>query len=159
ANSWQIQTDGPGLLALTEQIGYRLAAVLGVPLLLLMMAAVAGNVIQHRFVWSGESLKPKLSKISVVSGAKRIFGKQAAANFAKGLFKLIALGAVMTAVLWPERSRLDAMVRLDPDVLLGITKSLTLQLLGAVIVMLAGRDRRLPVPVPAMVRATENVAA
>ena len=137
ANSWQIQTDGPGLLALTEQIGYRLAAVLGVPLLLLMMAAVAGNVIQHRFVWSGESLKPKVSKISVVSGAKRIFGKQAAANFAKGLFKLIALGAVMTAVLWPERSRLDAMVRLDPDVLLGITKSLTLQLLGAVIVMLA----------------------
>lgn len=137
ANSWQIRTDGPGLLALTEQIGYRLAAVLGVPLLLLMMAAVAGNVIQHRFVWSGESLKPKLSKISVVSGAKRIFGKQAAANFAKGLFKLIALGAVMTAVLWPERSRLDAMVRLDPDALLGVTKSLTLQLLGAVIVMLA----------------------
>jgi flagellar biosynthetic protein FlhB len=137
ANSWQIQTDGPGLLALTEQIGYRLAAVLGVPLLLLMMAAVAGNVIQHRFVWSGESLKPKLSKISVVSGAKRIFGKQVAANFAKGLFKLIAVGAVMTAVLWPKRSRLDAMVRLDPDVLLGITKSLTLQLLGAVIVMLA----------------------
>lgn len=137
ANSWQIRTDGPGLLALTEQIGYRLAAALGVPLLLLMMAAVAGNVIQHRFVWSGETLKPKLSKISVVSGAKRIFGKQAAANFAKGLFKVLALGAVMTAVLWPERARLDAMVRLDPNALLGITKSLTLQLLGAVIVMLA----------------------
>ncbi len=137
ANSWQIRTDGPGLLALAEQIGYRLAAVLAVPLLLLMMAAVAGNVIQHRFVWTGETLKPKLSKISVVSGAKRIFGKQAAANFAKGLFKVLALGAVMTAVLWPERSRLDAMVRLDPNALLGITKSLTLQLLGAVIVMLA----------------------
>lgn len=137
ANSWQIRTDGPGLLALAEQIGYRLAAALGVPLLLLMMAAVAGNVIQHRFVWSGETLKPKLSKISMLSGAKRIFGKQAAANFAKGLFKVLALGAVMTAVLWPERSRLDAMVRLDPNALLGITKSLTLQLLGAVIVMLA----------------------
>jgi flagellar biosynthetic protein FlhB len=137
ANSWQIRTDGPGLLALTEQIGYRLAAALGVPLLLLMMAAVAGNVVQHRFVWSGEALKPKLSKISVASGAKRIFGKQAVANFAKGLFKVLALGAVMTAVLWPERSRLDAMVRLDPSALLGITKSLTLQLLGAVIVMLA----------------------
>ena len=113
------------------------AAALGVPLLLLMMAAVAGNIVQHRFVWSGETLKPKFSKISMLSGAKRIFGKQAAANFAKGLFKVLALGAVMTAVLWPERSRLDAMVRLDPNALLGITKSLTLQLLGAVIVMLA----------------------
>ena len=137
ANSWQIRTDGPGLLALAVQIEYVLVAALGVPLLLLMLAAVAGNIVQHRFVWSGEALKPKLSKISVVSGAKRIFGKQAAANFAKGLFKVLALGAVMTAVLWPERSRLDALVRLDPNAILPTTKTLTLQLLGAVVAMLA----------------------
>jgi flagellar biosynthetic protein FlhB len=137
ANSWQIRTDGPGLLALAKQIEYVVAAALGLPLLMLMLAAVAGNVVQHRFVWSGETLKPKLSKISVVSGAKRIFGKQAAANFAKGLFKVLALGAVMTAVLWPERWRLDAMVRLDPNAILATTKTLTLQLLGAVVVMLA----------------------
>jgi flagellar biosynthetic protein FlhB len=137
ANSWQIRTDGPGLLALAVQIEYVLVAALGVPLLMLVLAAVAGNIVQHRFVWSGEALKPKLSKISVVSGAKRIFGKQAAANFAKGLFKVLALGAVMTAVLWPERSRLDAMVRLDPNAILGTTRTLTLQLLGAVVAMLA----------------------
>jgi flagellar biosynthetic protein FlhB len=137
ANSWQIRTDGPGLLALAEQIEYIIAAALGLPLLMLMLAAIAGNVIQHRFVWSGETLKPKLSKISVASGAKRIFGKQAAANFAKGLFKVLALGAVMTAVLWPERSRLDALVRLDPNAILPTTTTLTLQLLGAVVAMLA----------------------
>ena len=44
---------------------------------------------------------------TVRSRIKRIFGKQAAANFLKGLFKVIALGAVMMAVLWPERHRLD----------------------------------------------------
>src|SRR6185437_5884073 len=137
ANSWQIRTDGPGLLALAERLEYIVAAALGLPLLMLVLAAIAGNIVQHRFVWSGEALKPKLSKISVVSGAKRIFGKQAAANFAKGLFKLLALGAVMMAVLWPERSRLDAMVRLDPNTILATTKTLTLQLLGAVVVMLA----------------------
>jgi flagellar biosynthesis protein FlhB len=137
ANSWQIRTDGPGLLALAEQIEYILAAALGIPVLMLVLAAIAGNVIQHRFVWSGEALKPKFSKISPMAGAKRIFGKQAAANFAKGLFKVLALGAVMTAVLWPERSRLDAMVRLDPNTLLGTTRSLTLELLGAVVAMLA----------------------
>src|SRR5204863_532638 len=81
---------------------------------MLMLAAIAGNMIQHRLVWSAESLKPKLSKISPGAGFKRVFGKQAAANFAKGLFKVIALGAVMTAVLWPERHRLEAMVRLVP---------------------------------------------
>ena len=137
ANSWMIHADGPGLLALSRSLGIAMIAALGVPLLLLMIAAVAGNLMQHRLVWSGESLKPKLSKISPLAGAKRIFGKQAAANFAKGIFKVAALGAVMTAILWPERHRLDAMVRFDPVAILGTTTTLTLQLLGAVVALLA----------------------
>jgi flagellar biosynthetic protein FlhB len=94
-------------------------------------------MVQHRLVWSGEQLKPKLSKISPLTGAKRVFGKQAAANFAKGLFKLVTLGAVMMAILWPERHRLESMLRFDPSALLGVTTSLTLRLLGAVVAMLA----------------------
>src|SRR5471030_1162684 len=137
ANSWMIRADGPGLLALAQNLEVALIAAFGVPLLLLMIAAIAGNLMQHRLVWSGESLKPKLSKISPLAGAKRVFGKQAAANFAKGIFKVVALGAVMTAILWPERYRLDAMVRFDPAAILGVTVSLTLQLMGAVVAMLA----------------------
>src|ERR1700719_4732686 len=137
AKSWMIQVDGPGLMALLKSLEYVLIAVLGVPLLLLALAAIAGNMVQHRLVWSGESLRPKLSKISPTAGAKRIFGKQAAANFGKGLFKVAALGAVMTAVLWPERHRLESMVRFDPAVILDVTKNLTLQLMGAVVAMLA----------------------
>jgi flagellar biosynthesis protein FlhB len=94
-------------------------------------------MIQHRLVWSAESLKPKFSKVSPGAGLKRIFGKQAIANFAKGLFKLGALGAVMVAVLLPERDRLESFLRLDPSAILGVTNSLTLQLMGAVVAMLA----------------------
>jgi flagellar biosynthesis protein FlhB len=137
ANSWMIHADGPGLLALAQSLEYVLIATMGVPLLMLALAAIAGNMIQHRLVWSGESLKPKFSKISPMAGAKRIFGKQAVANFGKGIFKVVALGAVMSAVLWPERHRLEAMVRLDPAEILGLTTSLTVHLLGAVVAMLA----------------------
>src|ERR1700692_4764118 len=137
ANSWMIHADGPGLLALTQSLGYAVIAALGVPFLLLAMAAIAGNLVQHRLGWSGESLKPKLSKISLAAGAKRVFGKQAAANFGKGIFKVVALGAVMTAILWPERHRLEAIVRLDPAAVLGATTRLTLHLMGAVVAMLA----------------------
>ena len=152
ANSWMIRTDGPGLLQLASQLEYAVVAAIGVPMLLLALAALAGNMMQHRLVWSGESLKPKLSKISPGAGAKRIFGKQAAANFLKGLFKLVALGAVMTAILWPERYRLESMVRFDPSALLGVTTTMTIHLLGN-----RGcgardhRDRRLSVPVPDLV--------
>jgi flagellar biosynthetic protein FlhB len=132
-----IPADGPGLLSLARNLEYAVIAAIGVPLLLLAFAAIAGNMMQHRLVWSGEALKPKFSKISPAAGAKRIFGKQAAVNFAKGVFKLIALGAVMTAILWPERLRMESMVRLDPSVLLGTTTGLTQQLMGAVVAMLA----------------------
>src|SRR6266404_4045693 len=137
ANSWMIHTDGAALLALAQTLGYAVLAAVGVPLLMLMIAAIAGNMVQHRLVWSAEGLKPKFSKISPGAGLKRIFGKQAAANFAKGLFKLAALGAVMMAILWPERHRLESMVRFDPAAVLGATTTLTLQLMGAVVAMLA----------------------
>ena len=137
ANAGQLRTDGAALLALGNTLVYAVIGAIGVPLLMLALAAIAGNMIQHRLVWSGESLKPKFSKISPMAGAKRIFGKQAVANFGKGVFKVVALGAVMSAVLWPERHRLEAMVRLDPAAILGLTTSLTVHLLGAVVAMLA----------------------
>jgi len=137
ANAWSIRTDGPGLLSLASSLEYAVIAAVGMPMLMLALAALAGNMMQHRLVWSGEALKPKLSKISPGAGFKRIFGKQAAVNFAKGIFKLTALGAVMAAILWPERHRLEALVRFDPAALLGVTSSLSLHLMGAVVAMLA----------------------
>src|SRR5271156_3867903 len=137
ANSWMIKSDGAALLELARSLEYAMIAALGVPLLLLALAAIAGNLIQHRLVWSGEALKPKLSKISLAAGAKRIFGKQAAANFGKGLFKLVALGVVMTAILWPERHRLESFLHFDPAMILQVTANLTVHLMGAVVAMLA----------------------
>src|SRR6201996_9364457 len=137
ANSWMIRTDGPGLLLLAQDLEYALFAALGVPILMLVLAAIAGNMLQHRLVWSGESLTPKFSKLSPMEGLKRIFGKQALANFAKGLFKLAALGSVMTAILWPERHRLESMLRSDPTALFGVIVGLTVHLMGAVVAMLA----------------------
>jgi flagellar biosynthetic protein FlhB len=137
ANSWMIHTDGPGLLLLARQLSFAVLGVIGVPLLMLTLAAIAGNVMQHRLVWSGEQLKPKFDKISPGAGAKRIFGKQAGANFLKGIFKVTALGAVMTAILWPERLRLESLVRFDPTALLGVSTAMTVHLMGAVVAMLA----------------------
>ncbi|WP_454619994.1 flagellar biosynthesis protein FlhB [Bradyrhizobium cenepequi] len=137
ANSWMIRTDGPGLLSLMQTLGIAIIAAIGVPLLMLMLAAIAGNMIQHRLVWSAEQLTPKFSKISPGAGFKRIFGKQAAANFLKGIFKVVALGAVMTAVLWPEWHRLESLLRIDVASILPATTSLTVHLMGAVVAMLA----------------------
>jgi len=137
ASSGTLRTDGTALLQLGNTLGIAILAAIGVPLLMLMIAAIAGNMIQHRLVWSAESLSPKFSKVSPGAGFKRVFGKQALANFLKGIFKLIALGAVMMAVLWPERHRLESFLAFDPSAILGVTTNLTLHLMGAVVAMLA----------------------
>src|SRR6202023_1325209 len=129
ANSYQMPADGPALANLVRKIAIDVLAALGIPFLLLSLAALLGTPTQHRIVFSVEPLIPHLSKISPAAGFKRLFSLQALANFAKGLAKLMIFGAGITALLWPRR---------DPR---------------------HRRSGRLLVPAPPVVRAAENVLA
>lgn len=137
ANAHQLPADGRGLLSLMARLEVAVLAAVAVPLVVLMLAAALGTLVQHRPVWSGEPLKPRLSKISPLSGLKRLFSKQAVANFAKGVVKLAGVGAVMTALMWPQRDRLEGLVRTDIAGSLWHTRSLALDLLGAVVAIMA----------------------
>ena len=137
ANSWRIPADGGGLLRLAREIGVETLAAVAIPFLLLLVAAIGGNAIQHRLVWSAESLTPRLSKISPIAGAKRLFSKQSLANFLKGLAKLVVVGTVATMLLWPARKRLEGLVATDPAAIAPFTRSLSLQLFGGVVAILA----------------------
>jgi len=136
-NSWRISADGGGLMRLARELSLETLAAVAVPFLLLLLAAVGGNAIQHRLVWSAESLTPKFSKISPLAGAKRLFSKQSLANFVKGLVKLGVVGTVLTLLMWPARRRLEGLVSTDPAAIAPFTRSLSLQLFGAVVAILA----------------------
>jgi flagellar biosynthetic protein FlhB len=137
ANSYAARVEGRDFLGLMEKLGFEIITAMALPLLLLVLAAILGNMIQHRLVWSAEALKPKLSKISPAAGFDRLFSRQSLANFAKGLAKLAIVGAIMAALMWPERHRLDALIAVDPAALLPVTRSLALSMLGAVVAVLA----------------------
>src|SRR5690242_21720721 len=122
---------------LFQKIGGEMLAAMAIPFLVLLVAAVGGNVIQHRLVWSFQALTPRFSKISLAAGLKRLFSKQALANFAKGLIKLVVVGSVLTALMWPERGRLEALTHSDPALIVPLCVSLSLKLLGSVVAMLA----------------------
>ncbi len=137
AHSYQIPTDGPALVHMTRGLLMNVLAALGVPLVLLAIAALAGSAIQHRIVLSAEPLRPQLSRISPVAGLGRLFSKQAFANFAKGLAKLALFGAVFTALLWPDRLRIVGLIGIDPRMILPFTSALTMRMLGSVVAILA----------------------
>ena len=136
-NSWRIPADGGGLMRLARALSVETLAAVAIPFLLLMLAAIGGNAIQHRLVWSGNSLIPRLSKISPIAGAKRLFSKQSLANFAKGLAKLAVVGTIATVLLWPARKQLEGLVATDPAAIAPLTRSLSLQLFGGVVAILA----------------------
>jgi flagellar biosynthetic protein FlhB len=137
ANAHDIPMNGHHVLAIAFRLVSETIAAVAIPLVLLMLAAIGGNLIQHRLVWSAEPLRPSLSKISPIAGLRRLFSKQALMNFAKGLAKLVLIGAVMTALMWPQRFRLESLVMSDLAVILPLTKSLSLEILGTVVAILA----------------------
>jgi flagellar biosynthetic protein FlhB len=137
ANSYQIPADGPALADLAKTLASDVLAALGIPLLLLVLAVLLGNAIQHRIVFSIDPIKPRVSRISPTAGIVRLFSKQALANFAKGLAKLTLFGGVIAALLWPQRYRLAGLVDADPVLLLPVTRTLAMKMLGTVVAILA----------------------
>jgi len=137
ANSYQYSADGPGLAVLMRQLALEVLAALGIPFLILVLAALAGNVVQHRILFSIEPILPKLSKISPAAGLARLFSQQALANFLKGLAKLTLFGAVIGALLWPQRHRLGGLIANDPAAILPFTRALAMKMLGTVVAILA----------------------
>ena len=137
ANAHMVAFDGRGLIGFFERLGTEVVAAMAIPLLLIALAAMAGNMIQHRLVWSVEVLKPKLARISLYTGIKRLFSRQALVAFLKGLAKLALIGAVMMALLWPQRHVLETVTGAEPRALMMIVKSLAFEIMGAVVAVLA----------------------
>jgi flagellar biosynthetic protein FlhB len=137
ANSYDIRVDGPAIPGLFKTIGNEIIAAVALPFLILILASLAGSLVQHRFIWSVESLAPKFSKISPLAGMKRLFSKQALANLVKSLIKLILIGGILTALMWPERQRLEGLEHTDPLAILPFTQVLALKLMGSVVAMMA----------------------
>jgi flagellar biosynthetic protein FlhB len=137
ANSYAYKVEGGDLVRLVQKICLEVMVAVALPIMLLALAALFGNVIQHRLIWSVEAITPKFSKISPLAGLKRLFSKQALANFIKGLLKLALVGTVLAALLWPERHRLEGLISTDISVVIPFTKVMSLKLLGAVVAILA----------------------
>jgi flagellar biosynthetic protein FlhB len=137
ANSYRQPTDGYALSNLFGKLSADILAAMAIPLLLLILAAIAGNMIQHRFVWSTEQLVPKLSKISPLAGVKRLFSKQALLTFIKGLIKLGLVGMALFMLFWPERGSMEGMMSIEPIGIISLMRSFSLRLLGTVVAILA----------------------
>lgn len=72
-----------------------------------IVAALVSNFMQHDLVFSAEPMKPKLEKISILKGFKRIFSMKSVVEFVKGLLKITLMGAIGLYAAWPHQGYLQ----------------------------------------------------
>ena len=106
---------------------------LAVPLGLALVAALAAGFIQHRPVFTAQSLTPQISRISPMAGMKRLFGMEAWVNFGKGLAKIAVVGTVAGAILWSERDRAESFAQLESGAALAATLALAIKMMGGML--------------------------
>lgn len=136
-NAHQVPSDGAAFFNVTKQGVMTGFSALGLPFAFILIAALAGALIQHRPLWTFEPMMPKFDRISPMAGAKRMFGKEAWVNFAKGLAKTGLVGIVLWITLWNEHDRLESFATMDVTALLPATLALTIKLMGSALALFA----------------------
>jgi flagellar biosynthetic protein FlhB len=121
---------------LGETVLVKVLIALAPVLAILIAAALAGNFVQHRLLWTLQPLMPQLSRISPLAGAKRMFSKQAAIGLGKGFAKLTVVGAVMYVVAAPEFDRVLSFAGGDLMQAMSAAMTLVLRLLIGVCSMM-----------------------
>jgi len=112
--SYAFSADGEGLREVFQRAGKEILMALLFPMLVLMALALAAGFVQGGFLLAADRIQPKLEKISLLKGMKRLFSLKAIMEFIKGIMKLTVVGAVCTVLVLPEFGNLERMTGLSP---------------------------------------------
>lgn len=108
AGTLDVSTGNPGLTRLGQITGafatntaIAVAPIFGA----LFLGGMIGAIIQGETVIAFERIKPKLSKVSIKEGFKRLFSANSVVEFVKSIIKVFAIGAL---AIWFTRVAVEA---------------------------------------------------
>ncbi len=139
----QISVDGAGLGTMLRGTLMQLAWVLAPFAGVMMVAALAGHVLQSRPSFTPSRLAPDFSRLSLISGFSRLFGLEGWLNLLKGLFKIAIVGVAIWSQLWPERGMLAGIMTQSPSGVMGDMSHLLFKVLStalAALLVISGLD-------------------
>ncbi|MFN7902636.1 MAG: flagellar biosynthesis protein FlhB [Holosporales bacterium] len=105
-------------------IALKVLLLIGVIGIVMALVSMAGNVVQHGFLWSAASLAPKLSKISPLAGLKRLFSRKSVVEFLKGIAKLTIVAGVAFFMIRPAVDGMDQWTSLTMRGILDVLQAL-----------------------------------
>jgi len=132
-----MSVDGAGLASLTRGLFVQLAITLAPFFGVMMLAALAGNLVQGLPTFNTSKIAPDISKVSPMAGFKRLFGLEGWVNLLKGLAKMGIVGLAMWTQLWPERNHMEFMLNQTATQMVGEMSHLLFKVLLAALSALA----------------------
>ena len=105
-----IDGDGIRWAAIEATVG-QIAFILLLPLLIFVVAAAAGTLLQVGLLFATEKLGFDISRISPLGGFKRLFSPKSGIEFLKSIAKVAAVAAVAGWMAIPSIGALDYMIR------------------------------------------------
>jgi flagellar biosynthetic protein FlhB len=132
-----ISVDGAGLRAVMYLLLPQLAWTLAPFFVVMMVAGLAGHVLQSRPTIAFDKIVPDFSKVSPLAGFKRLFGAEGWMNLLKGLAKIAIVGIAIWTQLWPERDFLEAILNQSTAAVVGDMSRLLFKVLMASLAALA----------------------
>ncbi len=101
------------------------------PIALVMLIAAASSLFQNGVIFSGEPLIPKLEKISVLKGFKRLFSMRSLIEFVNGIIKISLVGLVSYLAVESQLERLEGLVMFSIMDIIAVLATLSLKIVVA----------------------------
>ncbi|MDQ0156799.1 flagellar biosynthesis protein FlhB [Robertmurraya andreesenii] len=126
-------------LDILKELVYVLAPIMAIA----MVAGVAANYMQFGFLFSTETIQPKLEKLDPIKGLKRIFSIRAIVELLKSILKISVVGVVTFSVLWARKDEILILGQKSVGAGLATIANLTVQMgliACAALIILAALD-------------------
>lgn len=128
--AWPIETE-LDIVHLLRIVFFEIAKAIAAVMILLVAAGVAASVFQHAPAVVFDRIAPKMQRVSLREGWKRLFGAQGLAEFVKSVAKLaLALAFVIFAVREAHNSLLLGMIT-QPTAFGAVIRQITIDMLLA----------------------------
>jgi flagellar biosynthetic protein FlhB len=133
----QMVLDSAGATEVFHRSATGLFAIVAPAILVLVLAALAGHLVQGKPTLTLEKLKPDISKLSIPKGLKRMFGLDGWVNLIKGVAKVGLVGTACFLTAWPERERIAATLDMTPEATVTMALALVAKVTLAALIVLA----------------------
>jgi flagellar biosynthetic protein FlhB len=137
ANVHAITFDAENVSAVLLDVLFQVSIGMAPIALLLMVLGAGAKLAVSGFLFSGESMKPSLEKLSPIKGLKRMFSLKSLVEFAKGLLKLAIVGTIVYLLSIPEVDRVEILMQMDIAATVEETRTVLLRMFSGVVAVMA----------------------